>query len=30
LVPSISLLEVFKRVVQQYGEGEALKVEAQM
>jgi predicted nucleic acid-binding protein len=30
LVPSISLLEVFKRVVQQRGEGEALKSVAQM
>ena len=30
LVPSISLLEVFKRVVQQRGESEALKSVAQM
>ena len=30
LVPSISLLEVFKRVVQQRGEREALKSVAQM
>ena len=30
LVPSISLLEVFKRVFQQRGEGEALQAVAQM
>ena len=30
LVPSISLLEVFKRVLQQRGESEALKAVAQM
>jgi predicted nucleic acid-binding protein len=30
LVPSISLLEVFKRVVQQHGESEALRAVAQM
>ena len=30
LVPSISLLEVFKRILQQRGENEALKAVAQM